>query len=190
MQSAQAILIKQGQSATCPYLGERYGLEYEQIVGMLMRAYLLGSKVSVRRAYALKVEINSLRYNFCHGSSHSQHSWQVGNAAVMTRVMADGQAEQQLCSAHCSSQLRQQPMDQSAVTAASLGVSNHCAITCQWPRVSSSTSIELPTVWSPEGLPVVPYPAAVLCILQSRPATLVPTAAVCLDRAVVAGKHA
>ena len=39
-------------------------LNIEQIVGMLMRAYLLCSKVSVQRADAHKVEINSLRYNF------------------------------------------------------------------------------------------------------------------------------
>ena len=35
----------------------------EQIVGMLMRAYLLRSKVSVQRADAHKVEISSLKDN-------------------------------------------------------------------------------------------------------------------------------
>ena len=39
-------------------------LNIEQIVGMLMQAYFLRSKVSVQRADAHKVEINSLRYNF------------------------------------------------------------------------------------------------------------------------------
>ena len=39
-------------------------LNVEQILGMLMRAYLLRSKVTVQRANAHKVEINSLRYNF------------------------------------------------------------------------------------------------------------------------------